>query len=86
MPGLVRADVTKVNAFLLISSKLVPRKPAQHGGVLQLLDEKGSRGRHTDSQYRDDTRVVRQAAVDPLAARPSSRTPAGCGRQFKDLD
>jgi hypothetical protein len=41
MTGLVRAGVTKVNAFLLIGSSLYLRKPAQHGGVLQLLDEKG---------------------------------------------
>jgi hypothetical protein len=41
MTGLARAGVPKVNALLLIGSRLVPSNPAQHDGVLQLLDEKG---------------------------------------------
>jgi hypothetical protein len=43
-----------------------------------------SRGRHTDSQYRDDTRVVRQTAADPLAARRLRRgQPASTARSLR---
>jgi hypothetical protein len=42
MTGLVQAGVTKVNAFLLIGSELVPSKTGTARRCpLQLLDEKG---------------------------------------------